>query len=110
MNDVSSKTAEAICEIRDLLRLIAEPQIAARDKALREKLAAIVGRSAPKRKSVLSMDGSHTQAEICREAGIQNSNLSTLVKQLKQAGLVDGDTRQPRLTISIPAGLLEEGG
>ena len=53
----------AICEIRDLVRLIAEPQIAARDKKLRDDLVKIVGNSAAKRKAVLAMDGSRTQID-----------------------------------------------
>ena len=97
----------AVCEIRDLVRLMAEPQIAARDQKLREELVRIVGRSTPKQKAVFLMDGSRTQTDIHKETGIHKGNLSTLVKQLGQSGLLTGNGKQPNLTISIPSNFFE---
>ena len=75
----------AISEIRDLLRLIAEPQIAARDKKLRDDLIRVVGSSVPKRKAVCAMDGNRGQIEIHKETGINKGHLSTLVKELTKS-------------------------
>jgi hypothetical protein len=100
----------AICEIRDLLRLIAEPQIAARDKKQRDEVARIVGFGDAKRKAVLAMDGRRTQTEIHKQTGIHAGNLSTLVKQLGKGGLLSGDPKKPKLAISIPANFFEQKG
>ncbi len=48
-------------EMRDLLRVIAEPALAKRDEELRAALTELVGRSRPKAKAVLLMDGSRSQ-------------------------------------------------
>jgi hypothetical protein len=104
MNNATETTdlLTAVHEIRDLLRLIAEPQIAARDEKQRTELLRIVGRSGPKKQSVLLMDGSRSQADICAQSGIAKGNLSVLVKQLREADLVRGEAKNPILTISIP--------
>jgi hypothetical protein len=75
-----SEILATLHEIRDLVRLIAEPQIAARDKKLRDELLRIVGDSVAKRKAVLVMDGNHTQSDIRKQTGVHQGNLSTLVK------------------------------
>ena len=75
--DVNSELLEAIQEIRDLVRLMAEPAIAERDKRLREELRNIAGKSAPKAKAVLLMNGSRTQKEIHTESGMHQGHLST---------------------------------
>jgi len=100
----------AICEIRDMVRLIAEPQIAARDKKLRDELIRIVGNGAAKRKAVLAMDGSRTQAAIHKGTGIQKGNLSTLVKQLGQSKLLTSDPKMPKLAIQIPPNFFDQAG
>lgn len=105
-----SEILAAICEIRELVRLIAEPQIAARDKKLRDELIRIVGNSAAKRKAVLAMDGSRTQAAIANETGIQQSNLSPLVKQLNQSKLLTGEPKTPKLAITIPPNFFDQTG
>jgi hypothetical protein len=51
------------------------------------------------------MDGTRTQADIARETSIQKSHLSTLVKQLRDRKLVDGDA--PKLTISVPTNFFD---
>jgi hypothetical protein len=108
MND--AQILSAICEIRDLVRLIAEPQIAARDKKLRDELIQIVGNGASKRKAVLAMDGSRTQMEIHKQTGMNLGNLSTLVKQLSKSQLLSGDMKKPKLTFPIPANFFDNTG
>lgn len=108
MND--AQILSAICEIRDLVRLIAEPQIAARDKKLRDELIQIVGNGASKRKAVLAMDGSRTQMEIHKQTGMNLGNLSTLVKQLSKSQLLSGDMKKPKLTFPIPASFFDNTG
>jgi hypothetical protein len=95
-------------EIRDLLRLLAEPAIAERDKKLRSELRRMVGNSVAKRKAALLMDGTRTQRAIHREGGIDEGNLSTFVKQLKAAKLISGDRTEPRLSISVPANFFDQ--
>jgi hypothetical protein len=107
-----SETTEllsAVHEIRDLVRLMAEPQIAARDQKLRDELVRIVGKSEPKAKAVFLMDGSHTQAVIHAQTKFNQGHLSTLVKQLGASKLLTGpDPKQPKLAISIPADFFEK--
>jgi hypothetical protein len=107
MSDNTAEVSKAIFEIRDLLRLMAEPQIAARDKRLREELQLIIGRSAPKAKAVFAMDGTLTQIEIRKKTGVNQGHLSTLVKQLVKAQLLVGDPKKPMLGISIPSNFFE---
>lgn len=104
----SDEVAAAILEMRDLLRLLAEPAVAERDKKHREEIRKIAGKSEAKRKAVLAMDGSRTQATIHKECGMQKSNLSTLVKQLGRAGLLSGEIKQPKLAIALPPNFFDE--
>jgi DNA-binding MarR family transcriptional regulator len=106
----STDLLNAVLEIRNLVRLMAEPQIAARDQKHRDELIRLVGKSEPKAKAVLLMDGNHTQAAIHAQTSIQQSNLSTLVKELGKAGLLTGNTKQPKLSISVPADFFETAG
>lgn len=109
MNQPSSnEVSEAILEIRELLRLLAEPAIAERDEKRRNEVRRIVGASDPKAKSVLLMDGTRNQLAIHKETGINQGHLSTLVKQLSQAGLIVGDSKQPKLAILLPSTFFEK--
>jgi hypothetical protein len=107
MDEPSTELLSAVREIRDLVRLLAEPAIAERDRKLRDELRRIVGRSGPNAKAVLLMDGNKTQGTIQQEIGINQGNLSTLVKRLADGGLVSGDGKKPRLAITIPADFFE---
>jgi len=109
MSDYENQMLTAVGEIRDLVRLLAEPAIAARDQKLRSELRRIVGKSATKAKAVRLMDGSRAQRTIHREASINEGNLSTLVKQLKAGKLLSGDGREPKLAIILPANFFETG-
>jgi hypothetical protein len=97
----------AILEMRDLLRLLAVPAIAERDRKRREEVRRIVGSSQPKSKAVMMMDGSRTQRVIHKETNINQGHLSTLVKQLSVADLLTGDVKQPKLAIVLPANFFE---
>ena len=109
MGDETTQILSAIHEIRDLMRLIAEPAIAERDRKLRGQLRQIVGKSVPRRKSVLLMDGSRPQIAIHRATGIHKGDLSTLVKQINESHLLNGDPKKPNLAISIPATFFDDG-
>jgi hypothetical protein len=102
MSDHSEKFLHVLSEMRDLLRLIAEPAIAQRDKKLRETLRSIAGSAmGRKAKAILLMDGTRNQTGISNECGIDRSDLSVLVKKLKGDGLLKEDAKHPELTISI---------
>jgi hypothetical protein len=107
MDEHSDEILSAVREIRDLIRVMAEPAIAERDKKLRGELLKIVGRSTPKAKAVLLMDGSRTQSVIHRETGVNAGHLSTLVKKLTGASLLLGSGKTPKLAISVPANFFE---
>lgn len=109
MTDTSADLLSAVQELRDLVRLLAEPAIAERDKKYRIELRRIVGNSNPKMKAAQLMDGSRTQAAICKESHINQGQLSTFVAQLKASNLLSGDGKQPRLLISIPTTFFEDG-
>ncbi len=102
-----SELLKAVQEIRDLVRLMAEPAIAERDQKLLAELKRIVGSSVPKSRSVLLMDGNRTQAAIRNETGINQGDLSTLVKRLKEAKLLSGDGKEPKLAIAVPITFFE---
>ena len=103
----SDQLLSAVEEIRDLVRLMAEPAIAERDQKLRLELRRIVGSSAPKSRAVFLMTGTRTQSDIQRESEINQGHLSTLVKQLKENELLSGDAKNPRLAITIPSNFFE---
>jgi len=104
----SPELVNAVLEIRDLIRLIAQPQIATRDQKLREELIRIVGRSASKTKAALLMNGAHNQAAIRAQTGINQGHLSTMVKELGKSKLLTGDPKQPKLAISIHSDFFEK--
>lgn len=110
MDEASAEILSAVREIRDLLRLMAEPAIAERDRKLRSELRRIVGNGVSKAKAVMLMDGSRSQSAIQRETGINQGNLSTLVKQLNGVKLLSGDGKSPKLAISVPASFFESEG
>jgi len=109
MSDPSAQMLHVLTEMRDLLRLIAEPAIAQRDKKLRAALRSIAGSATGKKASaILLMDGTRTQAGINSECGINQGDLSVLVKKLKVAELLRGDPKQPELAISVPTDFFEQ--
>lgn len=103
-----SEDTEILKEIRDLLRLIAEPALAVRDQKLRTLLLEAVGKSKRKADAVILMDGSRSQASINRESGIDMGDLSRLVKSLREASLIGLDDKHPKTVFPIPADFLEK--
>ena len=95
-------------KIRELLELLAEEKIAERDAKQRTALRQIVGASSKMQKSVLLMDGAQTQAQIRAETGVHQGNFSTVVGKLHKASLLTGDTKAPKLVISIPSNFFED--
>jgi len=109
VSDYSAEMLAAISEIRDLVRLLAEPAVAERDKRFRDELRRNVGSSAANASAVLLMDGSRTQKEIHEATGINRGNLSTLIKRLGEAKLVVGEAKMPKLAIPIPSNFFDSG-
>lgn len=98
---------KAILEIRDLLRLMAGPAIAERDKKAREEIQHIVGQSEKKQSALMLMDGSKTQSDIHKTTGFNQGHLSTMVKQLSELGLLEEDNKKPKLKIFIPSNFFQ---
>ena len=105
-----SSDNELLTEIRDLLRLLAEPALAERDKKLRSLLVEIVGKSKRKADAVLLMDGTRSQTDIKRDCGIDLGDLSRLVKALREASLIGSDDKNPKIVFPVPANFLETFG
>jgi len=59
-----NEQTELLREMRNILLVIAEPALAQRDEKLRATLRGIVGKSKPRAKAVLLMDGTRSQSEI----------------------------------------------
>jgi|SRR6267142_559628 len=104
-----SKEIELLTEIRDLLQVMAEPALEKRDAKLRTSLRKLVGGSEKKAKAVLLMDGSRSRAQIVQQSGIDQGDLSRLVKALGTDQLVSADEKQPRLLLKIPPNFFEGG-
>src|SRR5579871_6659126 len=94
-------------EMRDLLRIIAEPMLAERDKKRRTSLLEIVGKSKRKAEVVILMDGSRSQAAIHKQSGMDQGDVSRLVKALRAKDLIKPDDKHPELVISIPPNFFE---
>lgn len=110
MTDESPELLSAVKEIRDLLRVMAEPAMAEHDKKARAELQRIVGTSSKKAKAVYLMDGMKSQAAIQKETGINQGDLSVLVKLLREGSLLSADKKEPSLAIKIPKNFFEAGG
>jgi hypothetical protein len=102
--------SELLREIRDLLRVIAEPALAERDKRLRTLLLEIVGKSKRKADAIALMNGARSQTAIQKECGIDFGDLSRLVKTLREAELIGPDDKHPIVAIPLPSSLFENVG
>jgi hypothetical protein len=100
-----AEDTEILLEIRDLLRLIAEPALAKRDARLRTSLQQVIGKSKQKAEAVALMDGTRSQAAIRKDCGIDDGNLSRLVKALRKAELIGPDDKHPNLVFPAPSNL-----
>jgi len=104
---MSDAELKVLCEIRDLLLLIAEPQIAQRDKSMREQLRKIVGKGEKNIKAIGLMDGSRSQAAIAKEVPIDFGQLSRLVKNLAAAKLLKTGNN-PEVVIPVSESIFKE--
>ena len=102
-----SELLTTVRKICGLLELLAEEKIAERDAKQRVALRQVVGTSLTKQKSIFLMDGTRTQAEVVRATTVNKGHLSTMVGKLHEAKLLIGDTKRPKLAISIPANYFE---
>jgi hypothetical protein len=109
MPEEPSELVSAVKEIRDLLRVIAEPAMAEHDKKARTELRRIVGASSKKANAVYLMDGTKSQSIIQKETGINQGDLSVLVKLLREGKLLLSDKKEPGLAIKIPKDFFEAG-
>lgn len=107
MSDDSNELLAIVRKIYGLLELLAEDKIAQRDVKQRTALLEIVGTSVTKQKSVFLMDGTRTQTEIHGVTSVNKGHLSTMVGKLNNAQLLVGDTKKPKLAISIPPNFFE---
>ena len=103
-----SEELNELRKIRELLELLAEEKIAERDAKQREALREIVGAGSKMQKSVLLMDGLQTQAQIRANTGVNQGNLGNLVGRLHKARLLAGNTKTPKLVISITSTFFED--
>jgi AAA+ superfamily predicted ATPase len=106
---MSEELTELVRKIHGLLELLAEEKIAQRDAKQRATLREIVGTSSTKQKSVFLMDGTQTQKQIRAKTGVNQGHLSTMVGKMHTAHLIAGDTKIPKLAISIPSNFFERG-
>jgi len=94
MPEEPSELVSAVKEIRDLLRVIAEPAMAEHDKKARTELRRIVGASSKKANAVYLMDGTKSQSIIQKETGINQGDLSAPVKLLREGKLLLSDKKE----------------
>lgn len=103
-----NEQTELLREMCDLLRVMAEPALAKRDEKRRATLLEIVGRSQPKAKAVQLMDGFRTPKEIHKASGLDQGDLSRLLKVLRAKELLPSDEKHPKLLLSIPPNFFEK--
>lgn len=102
-----SEDTEILREIRDLLLLMAEPALAKRDERLRASLQQVIGKSKQRAEAVVLMDGTRSQAAIRKDCGIDDGNLSRLVKSLREAQLIAPDDKHLKLVFPVPSNLVD---
>jgi hypothetical protein len=107
MSDDLKELVETVRKIHGLLELLAEEKIGQRDIKQRAALRQIVGASEKKQKSVLLMDGTLTQTQIHTKTTVNKGDLSTMVGKLQKANLLIGESKIPKLAISIPTNFFE---
>lgn len=105
-----SEDTELLTEIRDLLRLMAEPELAKRDERRRATLQQLVGKSKLKANAVALMDGTRSRLEIRKDAGIDEGELSRLMKALREGKLVSAGDERPKILIPLPSNFIDSVG
>lgn len=107
MSDQTATLISISKEMLKLLRIIAEPELAKQDMEPRAALKRIVGKSLIKAQAVQLMDGTRSQSEIKQSMKIDASDLSKLVKALREASLLESDEK-PTLAFYIPVRFFDE--
>lgn len=105
-----SRDIELLTEIRDLLQVMAEPALAERDAKMRSKLRSVVGVGGKKSQAAMLMDGTRSQAAIAKDSGMDQGNLSRLMKALIAARLISVDEKNPRLLVKVPPTFFDGDG
>ncbi len=103
---MSDQLLTAVLEIKEMLKLIAEPHLAQRDQKRRTALIGIVGKSAWKRQMVPLLDGTKTQVELRKIIKADQGDLSKFIKFLKEAELLR-EGEKPHLNLDLPANFFE---
>jgi hypothetical protein len=99
---------EILRDIRELLTLIAEPQLESRDKKRRDDLRKVAGRSNKNIAAIMLMSGLNSQKEIAKRTNFDSGNLSRLVKALASAELLDANSENPKIVIPLSTQLFEQ--
>jgi predicted transcriptional regulator len=102
MNNIDEQILETLKDIRDLLRLSAQPTL---DAALAE-IRRLVSTSDKKLTAVVLMDGTKSQSEIAKVSAYDKSDLSKLVKQLTDLGVLSSSSVNPKLLIPVTTQIL----
>jgi hypothetical protein len=98
---------ELLTEIRDLLVPISSLARMKLGAEAPDKLRVVVG-SGQRQRAARMMDGTKTRQDIQTATGISAPNLSTLMKELREAGLATEREGRPRLVVG-PAGVWAKG-
>lgn len=108
--EYNEKIVNLLTEIRELLRIIAEPQLAERDRQGRATIVKIVGRSQKRKSAVLLIDAVRTRADIQKLSEIDPGDLSRFMSELKEAQLCEEQSRVPRLRVSVDEKMFDQKG
>ena len=103
-----TEQTELLREIRDLLQVMAEPALAQRDEKFREAVRTVAGRSQKSGSAIMLMDGSRPQSAIVKEVGMDQGNLSRLVKTLGSQSLITADEKYPKLRVKLPLNFFDQ--
>lgn len=95
-------------EIRDLLKLMATPQLMERIRDDRTLIRQQVGKSSKRRAAVLLIDGIRTRAQVQRDAKIDQGDLSRLITALKRAEVVNEEEGVPTLRVEVDEAMFSE--
>ena len=96
-----SKSEALLAEIRDLLMVIAEPQLAERDRKIREELKKIGG-GEKKQAAILAMADGNDRKNVMTISGIDGSNLTKLVTELTSVAALEPHDTVLKLRCRIP--------
>ena len=105
-----SREIELLTEMRDLLQVMAEPALAKRDKKFRDAIRVVAGKSPKRGNAIMLMDGSRSQSAIVKEVGMDQGNLSRLVKALTAQALITADEKHPKLRVKLPPNFFDQKG